>query len=86
MNYPCVESTIELNLKFVIRVWLNETTDALAKEYDNVELENQIFRQLQNGLDQQEIACWIAQQPHVNAVHVRDPSTGRGRVIYVNWP
>lgn len=67
-----------------VRVWIDEEKDAEARHYDNSLLESGIrSREL---LSQRDLAKWIAEQPRVNAVHVRSLSTGRGRVIYVNWP
>ena len=81
--FPCIESTVEFTAgRYEVRAWLNE--DDVKSEYDNSAFKADAMFHSRLPLGQ--YAEELARKARVNAVHVKDKTTGDGIVIYVNWP
>lgn len=82
-QYPCIESTAELQYKnTLIRLWRDEETLEAAEAATHQD----VASELSQATSLADAAQRIAALPRVNAVHVMDVMTRRGLVAYVNWP
>jgi hypothetical protein len=82
-KYPCVESTYEfISGGYRIRLWRDQ--GIVKNEYDDSDFKNVADKN--NHLSLGEYTEVLAAVDRVNAVHVTNILTGKGIVVYVNWP
>ena len=81
--FPCIESTYEFEVNGLqVRIW----RDADSVFNANIAVHDDVVQAAAGHFDRKDIALAVAAVRGINAVQVKDPQTGYGLVIYVNWP